>query len=271
MVRRDFPLVRVVVNEQNYGFAKTNNIGIKYTCGKYICLLNNDTILRNNAFKIFWEYMESIPDVGICGGTLFYPNGDRQVSYGNYPSLTEAFMGALFLPELFPNALWVRRKGITPQNEISSPTEVEYICGADLFIRRKIVEEFGLFDETFVAYCEESDFCTRVHQSRRWKIRFIPQAEISHRIAFSYNAIPDRKIRMLFRSYNIYLRKYHNRLYVLLVRFLYAWQYWVKLIVRFVILMTKPISASRAKLLEAWYMLKYSIASPTIADSMSKN
>lgn len=259
LIKTKFPDVLLIQNPINLGFAKTNNNGVTYAEGKYIFLLNNDTILKNNALKIFFDFMESNSHVAVCGGTLFNIDGTSQLSYGNFPSFSEALMGAFMLPELFPGASWVKRKGIIPNVQINKPIEVDYITGADLFIRRSVVDKFGLFDERFEAYCEETDLCFRIKKDRKWKIFYLPSAEITHLFSYSYDSIKEKKIKTQYHSYNIFLEKHHGKFYSFTVRLLYAWQYFVKLIVRSVIFIIRPDTQQKNKILEALYTIKYSL------------
>lgn len=259
LIKSEFPDVLLIRNPINLGFAKTNNLGVKFAKGKYIFLLNNDTILKNNALKIFFDFMESNPFVAVCGGTLFHPDGRRQLSYGNFPSFSEAMMGAFMLPELLPDASWIKRKGITPNKHIKLPIEVDYITGADFFIRKSIIDKFGLFDESFEAYCEETDLCFRIQKARKWKIFYLPSSEITHLFSYSYDSIKEKKIITQCHSYKLFLEKHHRKFYSFIVRLLYAWQYLIKLILRIIIFIIKRETQKKNKILEALYIIKYSL------------
>lgn len=62
---------KFVVSDTNLGFGKANNLGFQYATGKYLFLLNSDTLLINNAIKIMFDYLEKNNDVGIVGGNLY--------------------------------------------------------------------------------------------------------------------------------------------------------------------------------------------------------
>ena len=86
-----FPGITLLKNETNLGFGRANNRGIQAAVGKYIFLLNSDTLLTSDAIFAFFEYMDSHRQVACCGGELVGLAGDRKVSYGNFPSLLSAF------------------------------------------------------------------------------------------------------------------------------------------------------------------------------------
>ncbi len=256
LVQREFPTVNLIRNTVNIGFAKTNNVGARHARGSYFLLLNNDTVLRNDALDILVRYFENHPDAGICGGSLLNTDGSPQHSYGNFPSLGEALAGALLLPDLFPRSPWVKRRAILPLLSRTDPLDVDYIVGADLALRREVYNEFGLFDEQFTAYTEEADLCYRVHRAGRWKIVFVPKAEIVHLYSMSYSD-PRRKIQQQMRSNDYFLRKHHGAGYSILVRLLYAWQYLLKMLIRIVRLLTGTGDSRAVK--ESWYSIRYSL------------
>src|SRR5438445_5531287 len=109
MVRGEFPDVRLIVNENNVGFSKTNNIGARVATGKYVFLLNTDTMMASNPIKICFDFMESHADAGVCGCWLKGQDGSSQVSFGDFPSFHQALVDAFFLNDLFPRARLPKR------------------------------------------------------------------------------------------------------------------------------------------------------------------
>ncbi len=255
-----FPSAKLVRNPNNVGFVKTCNMGAAVSEGKYMILLNNDTTLRNNAFKVFVDFLDHNPDVGICGGTLMNPEGVLQHPYGNFPSLIEALEGAVLLGDLFPQSTWVKRRAIIPSGPTRKMQYVDYVVGANLVLRREVYEAFGLFDEAITAYCEETELCYRVRQSGRWKVAYVPEAEIIHLYTTSYS-IPRERIRLQMKSYDYFFRKHHGGFYSLLVRLLYAWQYTLKFLIRaFSFLATGAHKKDRILAMkEALYLIRFSL------------
>ena len=88
MIRNEFPNVILVENNANLGFGKANNIGYRYANGRYILLLNSDTVLLNNAVKLFVDIIQQLPNNIAClGCRLTGKDGGYVHSYGNYPTL----------------------------------------------------------------------------------------------------------------------------------------------------------------------------------------
>lgn len=166
--------LKFIQNNSNLGFGKANNIGAKYAKGKYIFLLNSDTLLMNNSIEILFNFMEENETVGICGGNLYFENEVPNVSY--YPSLTlfrEALL--LWLPFIGKRLLGQNSK----HNYSNKPIKVGYITGADLFIRKGIFDKINGFDEDFFMYAEETELTFRV-KKLGFSVMSVPKARILH-------------------------------------------------------------------------------------------
>lgn len=180
MIEQEFPDVRLIRNSENKGFGAANNIAIRQSNAKYIFCLNTDTILLNNAVKIFFDFMEH-PDnqnVGVCGGQLLDTKQNPTFSVGNYPSLSRIFFTFLGLKYVFQKKY---KEDISPASIVyyDKPTSVEYITGADIFFRKYVLDKVGIFDENIFMYGEESDLCFRIKKSG-FDIVFQPDSKIIH-------------------------------------------------------------------------------------------
>lgn len=164
MILDDFPKVVLVASLENLGFGKANNLGVAKSNGDYLFFLNSDTILLNNAVKIFYDFFESTNNKGfsIAGSVLLNSDLVPVHSSGRFPSRYG------ILKEVFDKYT----KGIKPN--ISSEErftfdndccfEVDYITGADLFIKKKVFNLVGGFDPDFFMYYEDSDFQKRMQK-----------------------------------------------------------------------------------------------------------
>ncbi len=263
LVREKYPQVRLFVNEKNVGFVRTNNIGVRHARGQYVLLLNSDTRLLNDAASSLASYLDREPAVGACGGCLKNPDGTNQISFGSFPSFTQAATDALFLSDLFPRAGFPKI-GASPEDPPAGPKRVDYISGADLMVRRELVEQLGLFDELFEAYCEEVDLCYRLLHAG-YQIAFVPDAQIIHYGGASYGKLGERRIRIQYQSYDKFLTKHHGRFYALVTRILYAWRFALKFLARTVRALVAPAAAREASwsmVRDALYVVRYSLAPP---------
>jgi GT2 family glycosyltransferase len=202
-IKEKFPVVTVIENSENIGFGNANNIGAKAAKGEFLLLLNSDTVLSNNAIKIFTEYMRSGEGTkaGICGGNLFAADKKPNHSYSAfYPSLWKIF--------LYRSGLFTRFYKPDVFNYSENNKEVPIIIGADLFVRKKIFDELGGFDPAFFMYVEDGELCYRVKKAG-YNIVSVPAAEIIHYQGKS--STTGQKLVMEVTSYMHYFRKHHSR------------------------------------------------------------
>jgi len=261
MVRTMFPRVTLVVNPANLGFVGANNFGVQRAKGKYILLLNSDTVLLNDAVSILAQYMDLHQDVGITGAALTGSDGSPQISYGWPPSFIQGLVDAFFLNDRLPGK-GLPARGVAPVQGRTGPLPVRYVSGAALMIRTSLVVAHGLFDQRFKAYCEEVDLCRRVQQTGHSRVMFVPSAHILHYEGKSYGQLGPGRIRILYQSTNAFLVKHHGKAYAIVTRLLYAWHYFVKGIYRGILYLLSG-SGQRATRLQAVrhavYNVRYSL------------
>ncbi|MFN3421374.1 MAG: glycosyltransferase family 2 protein [Armatimonadota bacterium] len=209
-VRREFPQVRLIANSENLGYTKANNIGIKESRGKYILLLNPDTIVKPNALRALVDCAEAHPDAGIVGAKLLNPDGSIQRSARSFPDMGAGLFRNTFLGRLFPNNPFVRRYLMTDFG-YDKVREVDWVSGAAMLVRRELFERIGLLDEKFWAYCEDVDLCWRAWQAG-FKVLFCPDAVILHKIGRSSD---QRLVPSLIQHHKsmwlFYLKNYRKR------------------------------------------------------------
>jgi len=207
MLKRDYgSRIRLVENGANLGFCKANNRGMTQAEGRAVILLNSDTELRDNALKTLYDYLFADEKMGACGGVLIYPGGAPQFSYGFYPS--------------FPRMLWITLSGllgikagrkeqaVVPGNE-KNPFRVEYICGADLMMKKTVLDEVGLLDERFFIYFEETDLCRRITQAG-YGIWLRPDVKIVHHIEGSFRERKRMREIIFYTSMFKYFEKHYG-------------------------------------------------------------
>jgi len=183
-LRRDFgDSITLIPSETNLGFGKANNLAAKQAVGKYLFLLNPDTLLINNAMKILFDYLEANPSVGVAGGNLYAPDMTPAPSFClHFDELKRerraASWGAILGGKLRDKLLRRPR----PQKEFNhtdKPLPVAYIFGADMLLPRKVFEEVGGFDPAFFMYGEEEELTRRIAQ-RGYGVICLPDAKIIH-------------------------------------------------------------------------------------------
>ena len=201
MLRSEFPKVIVLGNKDNLGFGKANNRGAEIANGKYLFLLNSDTILLNNAIKEFYDYAEKNEKL-LLGSYLYDKDHKVTVSYGKFASRLIMLKRIIYV--IFPFMLKLRLKAkplvITPIEK-----DVDFICGADLFLEKKIFEELEGFDENIFMYCEDEDLCLRALK-KDYKSRVIITPKIIH-LEGKSSKISKVKRNIMLKSFKYYFLK----------------------------------------------------------------
>jgi len=207
-VKQDYPIVRIIENQENLGFAAANNQAFRQMSGRYALLLNTDAVLTGGAVPELYGFMETNPDVGMACGQLLNDDGSKQNSIANFPSLLTLLCNETLLRVLFPKKFPSKRR------QYGEPIEVESCIGACLMVRKKAMDEIGLLDESYFFFMEETDWAYRMKDAG-WKVCFVPSARTFHLQGQSVGHNVRSRI-MFYRSRYIYFKKWHKRCYPLI-------------------------------------------------------
>jgi N-acetylglucosaminyl-diphospho-decaprenol L-rhamnosyltransferase len=209
MVRERFPSVQLFENAENRGFAAANNQAFVAARGRYIWMLNPDTIVRRQALETLVGFMDRHPHAGACGGKLLYADGSLQHSAFGFPTLAQIFFD--FYP-LHPRLTDSRLNGRYPRKWYArgAPFQIDHPLGADLMIRREMAKQVGWLDDKFFIYCEEIDWCIRIKRAD-WQIWCVPLAEIVHLEAQSTRQFRDAMFVELWRARIRLFEKHYSR------------------------------------------------------------
>lgn len=211
LLAEKYPEVRLIQNSGNVGLAKACNQGIEATTGRYILLLNNDTLVNNTLDQLV-EFLEATPQAGAVGGRLLNPDGSFQAGYANFSTLLEEFLIATHLGELFLD-------GFPSHQDLDHVQQVGWISSACLLLRRAALDEVGLLAEDFFIYGDEADLQYRLNQSN-WPVYFLPTVNTLHYGGKSMNRWKRR--RMVYRGKMLFYRKNYGRLKTAALRLLFG-------------------------------------------------
>lgn len=217
MVAEQFPGVQLIRSRVNLGFAAANNVAFNVATGRYIILLNPDTLLGTEAIGIALAHMDANPEVGLAGGRLIDRNGVSQPSARKFPSLLNEFLVLSGLAFRFPKSRLFGRFDRTwadPQQA----SEVDWVPGAFAIMRHTALKQAGPFDERFFLYYEEVDLCKRFKQ-HDWKIWYWPDIVVPHWGGESSKTVENveftsagsQLLLWRMRSGLLYYRKHHGR------------------------------------------------------------
>ena len=177
-LRKAFPLVRIIVNPANFGFAKANNIGIREAKGRYICLVNSDVKALDGVLDKMHAYMESHPEIGALAPRAYFGDMQIQKTCRKFPTLRNIFCEEFFLNNLFPTVVAFRGREMH-WFDYETIMDIEVLSGCFLMVRSEVVRQVGLLDERFFFYSEDVDWCKRIHDTG-WKLVYYPEAEAIH-------------------------------------------------------------------------------------------
>lgn len=207
-IEEAFPDLDLFMREtENHGFAKANNIAAKHARGKYILLLNPDTITLDGAIDKVVDLAHRTPEAKIWGGAMLY--GDKKTP--NYTAIhRQMSLWSLFCQATCLRPLFVNIPGISPEcytpSEYQHERNVDYPSGAFFLITRELWEELDGFDLDYVMYGDEADLCQRAvaHGSNP---RYTPDAVIVHYLGGSSTVRANRTV-MLFKAKTTMVRRF---------------------------------------------------------------
>jgi len=169
MLEEKFPLVKLIKNAENVGFAKAVNKGVSLSEGGSILLLNSDTEAKENTLVVLLEFKKKVRPA-IIGLKMLNPDGSVQSSVFRLPTIKKAFA-----------EYWLGEKGsfskYQPEGERNQ--EVEAVSGGAMLISREVIDKIGLLDERYFMYFEDLDYCRRARKAG-FKIYYLPSAKVVH-------------------------------------------------------------------------------------------
>ena len=209
MVKEDFPQVKLIENKDNPGFSIANNQAIKQCQGKYVLLLNPDTVLQEDTLKVCMDFMDKHEDCGavgakmIDGGGNFLPESKR-----GFPSPWVSFCKATGLSTIFSKSKTFNQYhlGYLDENEVN---EVDVLCGAFMFMRKEVLDEVGLLDESFFMYGEDIDLSYRIKKAGH-KIYYLPETQLIHFKGESTKKGTVNYVRVFYQAMIIFVKKHYS-------------------------------------------------------------
>jgi GT2 family glycosyltransferase len=227
MVRHAFPAVELLASGENLGYTGGNNLGIRASHGRYVLILNPDTEVIGAALPTMVAYLDEHADVGVLGPQLLWPDGTVQSSRRRFPNLTTALVESTFLQKWFPDLAVLRRYYVLDRPD-DAVSEVGWVSGACMLVRRAAIDVVGLLDDGYFMYSEEMDWQKRM-QGAGWRVVYVPLAQVVHHEGKSSEQMVALRHSRFARSRARYFAKHHGRAAGrlvhswLLVNYAYEW------------------------------------------------
>jgi GT2 family glycosyltransferase len=210
MVLEKFPSVILIQNKENVGFSRANNQAMRIAKGKYVLLLNPDTVVEESTFEKIVSHMESDPKIGGLGVRMVDGKGNfLPESKRGLPTPAVAFYKIFGLASLFKKSKKFGKYHLTYLNEFAT-NEVEILSGAFMCMRASTLNEVGLLDETFFMYGEDIDLSYRILKGG-YKNVYFPETTIIHYKGESTKKSSVNYVFVFYKAMIIFAKKHFTQ------------------------------------------------------------
>lgn len=238
MVRSKYPLANLIVNEKNEGFGRANNQAIHASSGETVLLLNSDVLLTKGSVEAVYRTLMKHPSIGVISCMLTDPDGQPQDCWHtDFPHGPKLRGSRPSLPDGLREATWV--------------------WAAFQMVRRQVICDVGAFDEDFVVFYEDVDWCWRIWEAG-WTIAHCPDVKVIHRCNQSVSLLPsDTYWRWLLTAeFLLYYKHHPDRQYSLYMKWKYLY-YHMRIVLHWVIYAVTHRKLHLAKV--RWFKLALSV------------
>lgn len=209
MVEEKFPQARLIKNDNNAGFVKANNQGAKIANGRYLLLLNSDTVLLDGEMWKIIEYMDANQDVAVTTGRVLNPDMSFQRPFKRFPHWI-GLMWRNTIRLVKGLKTWFHRRYLLEDLNEMERHDVDWVTGAYLFVRRDVLDNNRVFDEDIYMWFEDTLLCYSLRKAG-YRVVYLPYAPIIHYKGKSAGKIPVEAAFNSFRGSTIYFQKVYGR------------------------------------------------------------
>lgn len=205
--KHEFPWVTLELNGTNVGYARANNQGISLARGRYVMLLNPDTLVTEGALTSAVRFLDEHQEAGVVGCQLLNPDHSLQPSGRDYPQLRSIWRDLLPIPSALRQAML----SSTERRDYSRTCQVDEVSGAAMLLRRKALDQVGGLDEDFFFLGEDIDICWTL-KKQGWSIYYLPSAQVVHEGGAARRKSSGKRISLLAqRAFYLLFRKHRTR------------------------------------------------------------
>ncbi|RBQ22661.1 Glycosyltransferase AglG [Candidatus Methanobinarius endosymbioticus] len=209
-------IIKTIANSTNKGFAAANNLGIKISKGKFVLLLNSDTIVKKGSIDDTLKYIKNHDDMGAIGCKIVLPNGKLdKACKRSFPNPKNSFYRLFGFSKVNKNS---QSDDYNFDNfDDKGIYEVDSLVGAFMFVRKETIHQIGLLDEDYFMYGEDIDWCYRIKEGG-WKVLYYGAAEIIHHKGSSSKKQKNKLIYEFYRAMYLFYNKHYKNKYSFLTR-----------------------------------------------------
>jgi len=209
LISEKFPSVRLIANTENLGFGKANNQALKIASGKYLLLINPDTIVSEDTLDKMISFFENNSDAGLAGCKILNPEGSLQLACRrSFPGPWTSFCKVTGLSTLFPKSKLFARYNLTYLDE-NKTYEVDAISGSFMMMRKETYDKVGGFDEEFFMYGEDLDLCYRIQQAG-FKVFYSHTTQIIHYKGESTKRSRLDETKVFYDAMHLFVKKHFS-------------------------------------------------------------
>jgi N-acetylglucosaminyl-diphospho-decaprenol L-rhamnosyltransferase len=206
------PNAVVLSGTTNEGFARGANRALRQASGRYVLLLNPDTIVKPDSLRLMVDYMDAHAGVGCATARLVTENGRLDLACRrSFPTPKRAFFRLTMLSKLFPRSRTFAQYNLTYLDE-HQEAEIDSPCGAFMMVRSQVVQKVGLLDEAYFMYGEDLDWAYRIKQAG-WRVMYTPITTVTHIKRASSRQSRTRTIRAFYDAMRIFFRRHYEEHY----------------------------------------------------------
>ncbi|KEQ27933.1 glycosyltransferase family 2 protein [Paenibacillus tyrfis] len=218
-IQEAFPSVHLICNDVNVGYSKANNQGMRVARGRYVLLLNSDTVIQPDTLHTMIQFMDQHENIGAAGCKVVLPDGtlDKACRRG-FPTPSASFYYAFGLSKIFPDNPKFNQYQLTHLDQ-DKDYPVDCLVGAFMMVRKEAIDQVGMLDEQFFMYGEDIDWCYRIKQGG-WNIYYYPYTQIIHYKGASSRRKPFKIIYEFHRAMYLFHQKHYRMNYSFFVNFL---------------------------------------------------
>ncbi|MCK4352505.1 glycosyltransferase family 2 protein [candidate division WOR-3 bacterium] len=216
LIREKYPIIKLIQNEKPEGFAKNHNKVLRQANGKYALVLNDDTVILDNAFDKLVKFMENNSKVGAVGCKMYSTDEltPPQVGcYRKFPTpfrlFCHTFMGVAGLRRIFPSSHFLREIGLG-ESEPNKECDAAEVSGCCMMVRKEVIKDIGYLDESFYMYLEDTDWYYRMNKAD-WRIHYYPKASIIHYGSGSLGFHSMKREQLYQQSINHFFMKHYGK------------------------------------------------------------
>lgn len=221
-VQKNFQDVKVIINPENYGYAKAVNIGFSNTSSDLVLVSNPDVIFLPGSIKELINTFFIIKNCGICGPAQVFSDGNYQRSFGNLPGIYLGIKDVTFITHIEEKF----RKFFQPKRL----KKVAYVDGAVMLINRNAYSQVGGFDEDYFFYTEEADFCFKLYKMGYLVIHNPKSKVIHYRGATENIPVDNSRIKLLISSKALFCKKhlsFNEAKFFMILEIIYSYNLWL--------------------------------------------